>query len=128
MTNNPTKRGNIYEKIAMRVGDDERLINYEWPYMCKMSSSEMLGCFNLSEFFRTWSGFCCLDSTGNIPALFLSRQSNFHFCKIFCLDNMHMLFEFFFVRALFSESSCLRVFLFFEFYLSFFEYFCSTTI
>ena len=41
MTNNPTKRGNIYEKIAMRVGDDERLINYEWPYMCKMSSSEM---------------------------------------------------------------------------------------
>ena len=32
MTNNETKCGIIYEKIAMREGDDEQMINYEWPY------------------------------------------------------------------------------------------------
>ena len=26
-----TKCGIIYEKIAMRAGNDERMINYEWP-------------------------------------------------------------------------------------------------
>ena len=31
ITNNQIKCGIIYEKIAMRVGDDERMINYEWP-------------------------------------------------------------------------------------------------
>ena len=31
MTNNQTKCSIIYEKIAMRVGDGERMINYEWP-------------------------------------------------------------------------------------------------
>ena len=31
MTNNQTKRGIIYEKIAMRACDDERMINYDWP-------------------------------------------------------------------------------------------------
>ena len=30
-TNNQTKCGIIYEKIAMRAGDDEQMINYEWP-------------------------------------------------------------------------------------------------
>ena len=30
MTNNQTKCGVIYEKIAMRVCDDERTIKYEW--------------------------------------------------------------------------------------------------
>ena len=32
MTNNQTKCGIIYEKITMREGDDERMINYELPY------------------------------------------------------------------------------------------------
>ena len=31
MTNNQTKCGNIYEKIVMQAGDDEQMINYEWP-------------------------------------------------------------------------------------------------
>ena len=31
MANNQLKCGILYEKIAMRVGDDERTINYEWP-------------------------------------------------------------------------------------------------
>ena len=31
MTNNQTKYGIIYEKIAMQTGDDEQMINYEWP-------------------------------------------------------------------------------------------------
>ena len=31
-TNNQTKCDTIYEKIAMRAGDDERMINYEQPY------------------------------------------------------------------------------------------------
>ena len=31
MTNNQTKCSIIYEKIAMRAGDDERMINYERP-------------------------------------------------------------------------------------------------
>ena len=31
MTNNQTKCGIIYEKIAIREGDDERMIN-EWLY------------------------------------------------------------------------------------------------
>ena len=30
MTNNQTKCGIIYEKIAMRAGDGERMINFEW--------------------------------------------------------------------------------------------------
>ena len=31
MTNNQTKCGIIYDIIAMRAGDDERMINYVWP-------------------------------------------------------------------------------------------------
>ena len=31
MTHNSTKCGNFYEKIAVQVGDDEQMINYEWP-------------------------------------------------------------------------------------------------
>ena len=31
MTNNQRKCVNIYEKIAMRAGDAERMVNYEWP-------------------------------------------------------------------------------------------------
>ena len=31
MTNNQMKCGIIYEKIAMQAGDDEQIINYEWP-------------------------------------------------------------------------------------------------
>ena len=31
MGNNQTKCGILYEKIGMRVGHDERMINYEWP-------------------------------------------------------------------------------------------------
>ena len=31
MTNNQTKCGIIYEKIAMLTGNDERMINYDWP-------------------------------------------------------------------------------------------------
>ena len=30
MTNNQTKCGIVYEKMAMQA-DDERMINYEWP-------------------------------------------------------------------------------------------------
>ena len=37
MTNNQTKYGIIYEKIAMWAGDDERMINYEWPYTSSFS-------------------------------------------------------------------------------------------
>ena len=33
MTNNQTKCGIIYEKIAIREGHDERMINYEWLYL-----------------------------------------------------------------------------------------------
>ena len=32
------KCGIIYEKIAMRAGDDERMINYEWPKMIQIFS------------------------------------------------------------------------------------------
>ena len=39
MTNNQTKWGIIYEKIAMREGDDERMINYEWPNGVKYFAS-----------------------------------------------------------------------------------------
>ena len=31
MTNDQTKCGIIYEKIAVPAEDDERMINYEWP-------------------------------------------------------------------------------------------------
>ena len=31
MTNNQTKCGIIYGKIAMRAGDDKRMITCEWP-------------------------------------------------------------------------------------------------
>ena len=44
-----------------------------------------------------------------MPALFLSRESSFYFSKIFSLDNMHMLFEFFFARALLPEFYCVSV-------------------
>ena len=33
MTNNQTKCGIIYKKIAMQVGDDEQMTNYEWLKM-----------------------------------------------------------------------------------------------
>ena len=33
IANNQLKCGIIYKKIAMRVGDNEWKINYEWPYM-----------------------------------------------------------------------------------------------
>ena len=38
-TNNETKCGIIYEKIAMRAGDDERMINYEWS--CQTLTGKM---------------------------------------------------------------------------------------
>ena len=31
MTNNKTKCGNIYKKIAMQEYHDARIVNYEWP-------------------------------------------------------------------------------------------------
>ena len=31
MTNNQTKCGTVYEKMAMQADDDKRMINYEWP-------------------------------------------------------------------------------------------------
>ena len=31
MTNNQLRCRFIYEKIAMQAGDDEQIINYEWP-------------------------------------------------------------------------------------------------
>ena len=31
MTNNEMKCSIIYEKIVMQAGDDEQMINYEWP-------------------------------------------------------------------------------------------------
>ena len=40
---NQLKCGIIYEKIAMRVGDDEQRINDEWPYwiwICLINFSE----------------------------------------------------------------------------------------
>ena len=33
MTNNQTKCGIIYKKIAMQVGDDEQMTHYEWLKM-----------------------------------------------------------------------------------------------
>ena len=32
MTNNHIKCDIIYEKIVMQVGDDEPMINHEWPF------------------------------------------------------------------------------------------------
>ena len=32
IANNHLKCGMIYKKTVMRAGDDERRINYEWPY------------------------------------------------------------------------------------------------
>ena len=31
VANNQLKCGIIYKKVAMRVGDDERITDYEWP-------------------------------------------------------------------------------------------------
>ena len=42
MTNNQTKCGIIYEKLVMQAGDDERIINYEWPY----KESLLTSCYN----------------------------------------------------------------------------------
>ena len=42
MTNNQTKCGIIYEKIVMRAGDDERIINCEWPYDCFIKNGYLL--------------------------------------------------------------------------------------
>ena len=33
MTDNHTKCGIIYEKVPMRAGNDEQMINYERPYL-----------------------------------------------------------------------------------------------
>ena len=33
MTKNQTKSGIIYKEIAMQVGDDEQMTNYEWLKM-----------------------------------------------------------------------------------------------
>ena len=32
MANNQLKCGTLYEKNAMPAGDDEQIINWEWPY------------------------------------------------------------------------------------------------
>ena len=42
ITRNQTKRGIIYEKIAMREDDDERMINYECPYIMFFSANRIL--------------------------------------------------------------------------------------
>lgn len=31
MASNQLKRGIIFEKIAIQAGDDEQILNYEWP-------------------------------------------------------------------------------------------------
>ena len=41
MTNNQMKHSIIYEKITMQEGDDEQIINYEWPYSKSMLFSEI---------------------------------------------------------------------------------------
>ena len=41
MTDNQTKCGIIYEKIAMRAGNDERMINYEWPIHTGIQTADM---------------------------------------------------------------------------------------
>ena len=45
MTNNQTKCGIIYEKLVMQAGDDERIINYEWPY----KESLLTSCYNKAK-------------------------------------------------------------------------------
>ena len=45
MTNNQTKCGIIYEKLVMRAGDDERIINNEWPY----KESLLTSCYNKAK-------------------------------------------------------------------------------
>ena len=47
MANKQIKCGIIYEKIAMRVGDDERMINYEWPNIAKAHSKNIKNQFSL---------------------------------------------------------------------------------
>ena len=41
MTHNQTKCGIIYEKIAMRAGNDERMINYERPIHTGIQTADM---------------------------------------------------------------------------------------
>ena len=47
MAHKQTKCGIIYEKIAMRVGDDERMINYEWLNRAKAHSKNIKNQFSL---------------------------------------------------------------------------------
>ena len=47
MANKQIKCGIIYEKIAMRVGDDERMINYEWLNRAKAHSKNIKNQFSL---------------------------------------------------------------------------------
>ena len=49
MAHKQTKCGIIYEKIAMRVGDDERMINYEWLNRAKAHSKNIKNKFSLEN-------------------------------------------------------------------------------
>ena len=53
MTNNQTKCGIIYEKIAKRVEDDERTVNYERPYLLEHTRdrprNDILGLLHMVE-------------------------------------------------------------------------------
>ena len=49
MTNNQTKCGIIYEKNAMRAGDDEWMINYKSPYIVKNSKLFLYPCRQINN-------------------------------------------------------------------------------
>ena len=51
------KCGIIYKKIAMRAGDDERRINYEWQGISKGISLIKYQIFNVKLFSFVWKFF-----------------------------------------------------------------------
>ena len=57
MTYNQTKCGIIYEKIAMRAGDDERMINYEWPNNCWIFLKKIIEKYDFLVLFKPITKF-----------------------------------------------------------------------
>ena len=69
MTTNQTKFGIIYEKIVMQAGDDEQMINYEWPKVIKIGDKVKIeNCFFINKY------------TINKLLLFLLIGLHFHQC------------------------------------------------
>ena len=60
MTTNQTKFGIIYKKIVMQAGDDEQMINYEWPKVIKIGDKVKIeNCFFISKY-----------TTNKLPSIF----------------------------------------------------------